>query len=567
MTDIHKALATLGFRAFRGIQEKAITAFCEGHDVFGMMATSGGKSLCYQLPAFALPGYSLVISPLIALMNDQADGMRARGIPAAALTPDVPLKKKLELIQTAGQETKCLFLSPELMEVPHILDALKRNPPSRAVMDEAHCISTWGADFRPSYMRVGELISSLSRKRIPRMALTATASQEAISDILHYGHFKNPVILTQSLVRDNIQIFMKPSIGSVSTNIINDCRYFAGQSGIIYCQRRKDVDALYHDLTDAGLVCAKHHSGMRSEERRDAAIQFMNGSRRIMIATMGFGMGIDKADVRFVIHHTLSATPENWFQEIGRGGRDGKPCHAISYVPPGISQSIRLSTLNRSCGWGIAREFTQVALGTQCRMAGVMALFGEQVPPCGHCDVCLGHASPQFPSSDNGILEAIREHDVSPLKIAKMMGSEDHWLRVQDKLFMNGFLDYSSVPRGENLPPSARLSLTAAGWKAVKDNETLTVMTPEIHPEPVYPLTREGRLHLVQSRSHYDNLKLPEGFARYSVALRPSAENMREKLHGFPERLVELLAPKSAENTQSKPAYQASKTIKVRRLT
>lgn len=567
MTDIHKALAALGFRSFRGIQEKAITAFCEGNDVFGMMATSGGKSLCYQLPAFTLPGYSLVISPLIALMNDQADSMKARGIPAVALTPDVPLSQKLELIRTAGQDTKCLFLSPELMEVPHILDALKSNPPSRAVMDEAHCISTWGADFRPSYMRVGELINSLSRKRIPRMALTATASQEAVDDILHYGQFKNPTVLTQSLLRDNIQIFMKPSVGSVSANIINDCRYFEGQSGIIYCQRRKDVEQLHHDLTDAGLACAKHHSGMRSEERRDAAIQFMNGSRRIMIATMGFGMGIDKADVRFVIHHTLSATPENWFQEIGRGGRDGKPCHAISYVPPGITQSIRLNTLNRACGWGVARDFAAVALGSACRMSGIMALFGERVPPCGHCDVCLGHTSPKFSSDDNGILESIRDHDVSPLRIAKMMGSEDHWLRVQDILFIKGFLDYDSVPRGENLPPSARLSLTAAGWKAIKNNETLSVLTPEVCPEPVYPMSREGRLHLVQSRSYYDNLKLPEGFARYSTTLRPSTEDLRSRLHGFPERLVDLLAPKMTESVPSNPAYQTSKTIKVRRLT
>lgn len=571
MVDIHKALADLGYGQFRGIQEDAIKAFCEGRDVFGMMATSGGKSLCYQLPAFALPGYSLVISPLIALMNDQADGMKGRGIPAIALTPDLSLRQKIDAIQKAGSETKCVFISPELMETPHVLDALKRNPPSRAVMDEAHCISTWGADFRPSYMLVGELIDSLSRQRIPRMALTATASKEAIGDILHYGRFRNPVELKQSLVRNNIQIFMKPSTGSVHTNIINDCHYFGEESGIIYCQRRKDVDALYEEMSAAGLKCAKHHSGMRSEERRDAAIQFMNGSRRIMIATMGFGMGIDKADVRFVIHHTLSATPENWFQEIGRGGRDGKPCHAISYVPPGISQAIRLSTINRACGWGVARDFTAVALGTQCRMSSIMSLFGETVPPCGHCDVCLKHTPSQFPSSDNGILDVIQKHDVSPLKVAKMMGSEDHWLRVQDTLFMNGLLDYDILPRGENLPPSARLSLTAGGWRSLRASEELTILTPETAPEPIYPKTRGGVIDLVKSRGYYDNVSLPEGFERYSLALRPSADDLRLRLKGLPERIVAMLAPREArtlsEHTQENRTYQTSKTIKVRRLT
>ena len=550
-------LRAFGLKDFRGIQKQAIGALCAGRDVFGMMATSGGKSLCYQIPAAITPGYALVISPLIALMNDQASSMMERGISALAMTSDMQTATKIRLISEAGADIKCIFMAPEMLGLIYIKEALKNNPPDFVAFDEAHCISTWGADFRPDYMAVGNALDDIGQGRhIPRIGLTATASSEAVEECLHYGGFSDPVVIRQSLERSNISIFVKPveSLKATDQAILNDVRYFSGVSGIVYCQRRREVDRIHGLLKAAGYPCHRHHSGMKSDERRDNAMAFMR-DQSCMVATIGFGMGIDKSDVRYVIHQEIAPTPEGWFQEMGRGGRDGKPAVSITYLQPGFTQAISLANAKRHMGWDVSKRYAQAVLGDGCRMQGVMALFGEDCAPCGHCDACLGLSRRHAHSLSSETLADMQRCDVTPEKFATSMGARAEWCALEDALFSAGLIDYDPVLR-PNGPPSSRMAMTEDAYDLLPGS-SIECGIPDMTPERLFASDIRGVMDLIESRCHYEGYKIPENLRKRIETTRPDACEIK-KLCAIPDRVSLMLG--SGINNSDREAYPTNKT-------
>lgn len=537
--QVEQALRQLGIPSFRGLQEQVVTSILSGRDTMVLMATSGGKSLCYMVPALCLEGYTIVISPLLALIADQKTQMESRGIRCVAMNGDMSFHERKEAIVKAwNNEVDVILMSPELLANPGIIAALSEMPPTFVAFDEAHCISTWGQDFRPEYSEVGEYLDSIeanSGQVIIRAALTATASELTVRDIIHFARLKDAEIIASPLVRHNLRIFVRHQESQEQTDlaILNDIAFFGPKSnGIIYCQRRKECERLGEIIKMAGYNCVVHHSGMPLNQRQDAAAAFMTGQCNIIIATIGFGMGINKSDVRYVIHNGISSTPEAWYQEVGRGGRDGLDACAITYVLPVSTPRIRFGSLRRGNAWESALLYVQALYGSDCRMKSVMRCFGEEVDDCGKCDVCHGMAKTYKTSYDTTLVELIKK---LPGKKPEYYLPFVHGLgegcigavgKTMDALFMAEYLDYDFLPL-KDCPPLTYVELTA---KSLRNSD---------FPALDVPLTYNGGsgrglgslddiLELLSTRAAYNDTVLPENVVGRIKMMRPTWQDIRD---------------------------------------
>ncbi len=323
-----------GFNYFRPGQEQAIKNVLAGRDTLVIMPTGGGKSLCYQLPALVLPGLTIVVSPLIALMKDQVDNLQAIGIPATFINSAISQIEAQKRLQAAKQgEVKLLYVAPERFFSSEFIQGLKQIKVSLFAVDEAHCISQWGHDFRPSYLRLRQAIELVGQPTV--IALTATATPEVRADIVKQLQLTNPAKIITGFSRPNLQFGVIQANDNKKIDIILEIiKNMSDGAGIIYTGTRAQADDIWQILLDNGIKAASYHAGMEDEDRRWAQENFMSGKIQVVVATNAFGLGIDKKDIRFVIHFTMPGTLEAYYQEAGRAGRDGEPSFCLLFYHP-----------------------------------------------------------------------------------------------------------------------------------------------------------------------------------------------------------------------------------------
>lgn len=335
LDDARRLLRTpFGLSRFRPGQEDVIAAVLEGRDCVVVMPTGGGKSLCYQLPALVLPGRTLVISPLIALMKDQVEALRRKGVPATFINSSLPFDEQRHRLQGFVRgETKILFVAPERFRSASFLERLRRQEISLVAVDEAHCISHWGHDFRPEYLNLRSAIEALGRPQV--IALTATATPMVRLDIIEHLKLRHPAVFVSGFDRENLRLQVIPTRGSErKLDLIARRIRSSADVGIIYAATRRAVGEIAERLRARALPVVAYHAGLSAAEREEAQDLFMTGRARAIVATNAFGMGIDKPDIRFVIHYHIPGAVEDYYQEVGRAGRDGHLSDGILLFQP-----------------------------------------------------------------------------------------------------------------------------------------------------------------------------------------------------------------------------------------
>ena len=335
-----------GFSTFRDGQEPLVLAALDGRDALGVLPTGGGKSLCYQVPAVALPGLTLVLSPLISLMEDQTQRARRASIPAAFITSALSASERRQVLRDATSGgIKLLFVAPERLETPGFMDILSAARVSLIAVDEAHCISEWGHDFRPSYRRLGVLRRRLTA---PVMALTATATPRVRQDIVAVLSLNRPIRIVGSFDRPNLGWHVERADGhEAKMSAIRRLVRAEPGAAVIYAATRRVVETIRSDLARLGTPIAAYHAGLETEARSRVQEQFLTGKTRKVVATNAFGMGVDKSDVRLVLHYQMPGTLESYYQEAGRAGRDGKAARCVALWGED-DQRLHLAFLDRS---------------------------------------------------------------------------------------------------------------------------------------------------------------------------------------------------------------------------
>ncbi len=386
---------TFGYNAFRGSQSEIVEHVADGGDALVLMPTGGGKSLCYQIPSLLRPGVGIVVSPLIALMQDQVAALKQAGVNAAFLNSTLDANESRAVTRALMQgELDLLYIAPERLCLPYTLDLLARAPIALFAIDEAHCVSQWGHDFRPEYLQLSVLHERFPE--IPRIALTATADPQTRQEIIERLDLKSAKIFVSSFDRPNIRytIVDKQDARAQLLAFIRD--EHAGDAGVVYCLSRKKVEETAAWLQGHGIRALGYHAGMDADIRAEHQMRFQREEGIVMCATIAFGMGIDKPDVRFVAHLDLPRSIEGYYQETGRAGRDGQPANAwMAYGLADLMQQRRF--IESSEG---SEEFKRVSaakldalLGlcetAQCRRVHLLDYFGEPSIPCGNCDTCL----------------------------------------------------------------------------------------------------------------------------------------------------------------------------------
>ncbi|MCM1519062.1 MAG: DNA helicase RecQ [Pseudoflavonifractor sp.] len=382
-----------GYKEFRPMQPEVIGAALDGRDSVVLMPTGGGKSICYQIPALMSAGTAIVVSPLIALMNDQVTALQSNGIPAASVNSNQTDDVNRSIMEAAyAGRIKLLYMSPErlLLELDRIGHGLRVN---LIAIDEAHCISQWGHDFRPEYTRLGELKARFPD--VPMMALTATADRLTRDDIVKQLRLRDPRLFVSSFDRPNISLRVMANPGkskrlAIISGLIDK---YHDDAGIVYCLSRKSAETVDAELRSRGYRSVCYHAGLPARQRDEAQRAFINGDIQVICATVAFGMGIDKSNIRWVVHNNLPGNIESYYQEIGRAGRDGLPAEALlfysfadiaarqSFVEESGQQMLNAEKLTRM------KEFAESQV---CRRRVLLSYFNEPVDhDCGNCDVCL----------------------------------------------------------------------------------------------------------------------------------------------------------------------------------
>jgi len=387
---------TFGHADFRGLQAGVIGEVMAGRSALAVLPTGGGKSLCYQIPAILRPGLGLVVSPLIALMAGQVAGLQQQGVAAARLDSNTLPDERVEIWRRIGEGSlDILYMSPEGLMQSGLLDRLARHPLSLIAIDEAHCVSQWGHDFRPEYRALGRLAEIFPD--VPRLAVTATADTRTRDDIRAQLRLVDAQEFVDSFARPELQLSAERKAGGAHARVEALVKARAGRSGVIYCGSRKDTEELADRLTKAGTPAIAYHAGLDKRLRDERLRYFLNEDAAVVVATIAFGMGIDKPDVRYVIHADPPASIEAYWQEVGRAGRDGQPAEGITlYGASDIAWALRRIN-EREVGPEVkqaqvrkARQLYAMLDGLGCRAVAVRRYFGEdEAQPCGQCDVCV----------------------------------------------------------------------------------------------------------------------------------------------------------------------------------
>ena len=420
-TSIYKLLKEVfGFDQFKGNQEAIIKSVLAGNDTFVLMPTGGGKSLCYQLPALLKPGTAIVVSPLIALMKNQVDMIRNFGTEVGIAHVMNSSLSKAELLEVKEDlksgKTKMLYVAPESLTKEETVEFLRTLKISFVAIDEAHCISEWGHDFRPEYRRLRPIIDAIG-KDLPVIALTATATIKVQQDIMKNLDIMDAKVFKSSFDRPNLYYEVRPKTKDVIKDIIKYIKQNPGKSGIVYCLSRKKVEELAETLVVNGIKALPYHAGLDSQTRKENQDKFLMEEVDVIVATIAFGMGIDKPDVRFVIHHDIPKSLEGYYQETGRAGRDGGEGNCIAFYD--YEDIHKLEKFNKGKNVAeqeIARELLNetvtYAESAVCRHRLLLHYFGEEYEKenCGSCDNCR-YPKEKFDGRDDMkmVLEAVVE--------------------------------------------------------------------------------------------------------------------------------------------------------------
>ena len=406
MEKIQLLKRIFGYEQFRPGQETLIDGVLSGRDVFGIMPTGGGKSMCYQIPALLLPGITLVVSPLISLMRDQVMALKAAGVPAAFINSTLigPQVSAVYRNLRAGQY-KIVYVAPERLDTPGFLDLAQRLPISFLAVDEAHCISQWGQDFRPSYLRIVQFIQTLPRRPVIG-AYTATATRQVQEDVERILGLNSPIRAMTGFDRPNLYFeVQRPEFRDQALSQL--LRQRQGKSGIIYCATRRSVEDVCEALDNQGYLVTRYHAGLSEEERSSNQEDFLYDRKTIMVATNAFGMGIDKSNVSFVIHYNMPKSMEAYYQEAGRAGRDGAEAECILLYKPSDVQKARFLINNTAENeeldpaqreiirkQDLARLEAMVGYckTNMCLRHYILEYFGQKSPElCGNCGNCQGN--------------------------------------------------------------------------------------------------------------------------------------------------------------------------------
>ena len=372
---------TFGYNEFRPMQQEVIASVLSGRDTLAVMPTGGGKSLCYQIPALLFGGITLVVSPLISLMQDQVASLVENGVSAVFLNSSLEWSEYLDAVQRIKSgSVKLVYLSPEALAADRTQSILHDAslPVSCITIDEAHCISEWGHDFRPDYLAISNIRAQF--RNAVFLALTATATAKVQEDITANLRMKTPEVFVAGFNRANIFLEVRPKRNALR-EVIACLEQHSGESGIIYCFSRKQVDKLTEQLTDSGYSALNYHAGLSDEVRRNHQQQFIRDKVRIMVATVAFGMGIDKPNVRFVIHYDLPKSLEEYYQEIGRAGRDGLASHALLLYSAGDAHKIRSffeEAADSANSERLLQAMLKFASARICRRHFLLSYFGER---------------------------------------------------------------------------------------------------------------------------------------------------------------------------------------------
>ncbi|MDP5106238.1 MAG: DNA helicase RecQ [Polaribacter sp.] len=491
-----------GYDTFRPLQEEIINRTLDGKDSFVLMPTGGGKSICFQIPALIFNGITIVVSPLISLMKDQVQALKSNGIKADFFNSSISTEEENEVINKAmNGELQLLYLSPEkLISVSNTW--LKELNIKLVAIDEAHCVSMWGHDFRPEYTQLKVFRNSIPD--VPFMALTATADKSARIDIEEQLGLTNSKLFISSFDRKNLSIDVRGQVQKKKKlqEIGNFIERKKNESGIIYCLSRKNTEEVASYLKEEGHSVAFYHAGMNFEEREQTQTDFINDDIKIVVATIAFGMGIDKSNVRFVIHYNLPKNLEGYYQEIGRAGRDGLPSETILYynmrdfvlysqfADDGANSEMQKEKLNRML------QFTEAK---SCRRKILLSYFGEHLTEnCGNCDVCENP-----PKDFEGTILAqkalsgiarMKEQDGITMLINVLRGSNN--ADIHEKQYFNlktygigkdvsffDWRDYIIQMANQGLieimySESSALKISPIGWQVIKGEKTIRLTTP-----------------------------------------------------------------------------------------
>lgn len=379
-----------GYLEFRPGQLEIIENILEKKDCLAILPTGGGKSICFQIPGLIFPGITIVISPLISLMKDQVDTLNSKGIQSCYISS---LLSKKELAATYKllqlQEFKFVYIAPERLQSRQFQNIISELPVSLLVVDEAHCISQWGDTFRPSYTQISEQKNKFITK-CPIVAFTATANQKVQKDICQNLELKNPFIYYKSFKRTNLSIEVVQCFNRTIKNLVllRLLNKHKNQVGIIYCSTRKTTEELNNYLLQFGVKTEYYHGGLENKEKQSVQLAFSTGRTKIIVATNAFGMGIDVSNIRFVIHYQIPGNIENYYQEMGRAGRDQKPswCYTLLYQDDVKIQYHLLEKFPKKIRE--LQKITQLLKKKSCRTQGVLNYFGEKSSKCNNCDVC-----------------------------------------------------------------------------------------------------------------------------------------------------------------------------------